>query len=404
MATLTDEIKELFDQKSALVESSENKRRLNMWEPGFVPDEYDPGVIAPFPASKREEKRVAVTAHWSRIQWARYLKFDISDYYRDPSSFLKAHLEVDIYRFNHVQDDTPLLKTIPIYMSSAFEPSLFGVPAHYSSNNEPVFASDGAVIRETGDLSKLKMPDFSNSGLMPLAHSFYEYLESVVPEDYSVIFPKWARSPFGVACALRGMENLLADMLTDAPFVHALMRFVTDARKKYTRSRRKLLGRPDVEGSFHNDEVLCPLISPGMYEELIFPYEDELGEFHGGLTWWHSCGNKTPFIKQIKKISGSVGYMDLNLSNDDVLTAVRELDGKIPFHVRPTASDITESNESIIKNQVSGILCMCRGENFMFRLDFFQPDNPSDQDMDAMQRYISIARRSSEGFEARQSA
>jgi len=141
-----------------------------------------------------------------------------------------------------------------------------------------------------------------------------------------------------------------------------------------------------------------------MYEELVFPYEDELGEFHGGLTWWHSCGNKTPFIKQIKKISGSVGYMDLNLGNDDVLTAVRELDGKIPFHVRPTASDITESNESIIKNQVDGILCMCRGENVMFRLDFFQPDNPTEQDMERMNRYISIARRSSEDFEARQSA
>ena len=367
---LRDEIKELFEQKSELIESDENKRRLNMWEPGFIPDEYDPGVIAPFPANKRKEKRVAITSHWSRIQWARFLNFDISEYHKDPLTFLTGQLKIDIQRFKKFQDDTPLLKTIPIYMSCAFEPSLFGVPVTYSSVSEPIFASDGAVINSKDDLTKLKIPDFFKSGLMNLAHKFYDDLESLVPKDYSVVFPKWARGPFGVACALRGMENILIDMLSDPPFVHKLMRFITDARKEYTRSRRKFLNKIEVEGSLHNDEVYSPLISPKMYEEFCFPYEDELSEFYGGITWWHSCGNKTVFIPFIKKINRSIGFMDLNLSNDDLPTAIKELNGKIPFHVRPTAGDITECNEAIIKNQANGILCMCRKENFMFRLDY----------------------------------
>ncbi len=138
-------------------------------------------------------------------------------------------------------------------MSCAFEPSLFGVPVKYSSVTEPIFASDGAVINSKDELAKLKISDFFKSGLMPLAHKFYDDLESLVPKDYSVIFPKWARGPLGVACALRGMENILIDMLSDPPFVHKLMRFITDARKEYTRSRRKFLNRNEAEGSLHLD-------------------------------------------------------------------------------------------------------------------------------------------------------
>ena len=41
MAELADEMKALFEQKSALVESGENKRRLNMWEPGFAEENYE---------------------------------------------------------------------------------------------------------------------------------------------------------------------------------------------------------------------------------------------------------------------------------------------------------------------------------------------------------------------------
>ena len=53
-----NEIKELFQQVSELAESSENKRRKEMWGPNFSPDEYLPGEIAPFPSCKRREKSV----------------------------------------------------------------------------------------------------------------------------------------------------------------------------------------------------------------------------------------------------------------------------------------------------------------------------------------------------------
>ncbi len=52
-----DEIKKLLVQKTELYESNENKRRLEIWGPGFIPDIYSPGQIVPYPAEKRIEKR-----------------------------------------------------------------------------------------------------------------------------------------------------------------------------------------------------------------------------------------------------------------------------------------------------------------------------------------------------------
>lgn len=390
---IKNEIKELFQQVSELAESSENKRRKEMWGPEFSPDEYEPGLIAPFPAHKRKEKRPSITADWDRLQWSKLLHFDIKEYYTDPLAYLKWTLSIDVYRFKNFPDDTPFVKTVPIFLGVAFESSLFGVPVVYSSTREPLFTSEGSVIKTKGDLAKLEIPDFFKNGLMPLTHKFYDEINKLIPKDFSVIFPKWGRGPFGVACAIRGMENLLIDMIEDPKFVHQLMRLITDSRKEYTQNRRKFTGKNEVESSCWNDEVSCPIISPQLYEEFIFPYEDELSKFYGGIRWWHSCGNKTPLVSTIKKMSQPIGFMDFGLWADDLQTAVRDLNGKIPFHVRPSSHDISERGEEIIKNHIQGIICICNKQNFALRLDGFQPDDPKETDVNTMKRYLSIAKK-----------
>lgn len=390
---IKDEIKEFFQQVSKLAGSPENKRRKEMWGPEFSPDEYEPGLIAPFPACKRKEKRPPITADWDRLQWSKLLHFDIKKYYTNPLAYLKWTLEVDIYRFKNFPDDTPLTKIVPIFLGAAYEPNLFGVPIVYSSAHEPLFTSEGSVIKSKSDLAKLKTPNFFKTGLMPLAHKFYEEINKLVPEDFSVIFPKWGRGPFGIACAVRGMQRLLIDMIEDSKFVHQLMRFVTDSRKEYTRRRRKFTGKNEVESTCWNDEVSIPIISPQLYEEFIFPYEDELSKFYGGIKWWHSCGNKTPLISIIRKINQPIGFMDFGLWTDDLQTSVRDLNSKIPFHVRPNSRDISERSEDIIKNHIQGIMCICNKQNFVLRLDAFQPDDPKETDVNAMKKYLSIAKK-----------
>lgn len=390
---IKDEIKELFDQLLELTETPENKRREKMWGPDFSPDEYEPGLIAPFPADKREEKRPPVTADWDRLQWSKFLHFNIREYYTDPLVYLKWTLKINIYRFKNFPDDTPLLKIIPIYLGVAFEPSLFGVPVVYSLNREPLFTSEGSVIKDKRDLAKIKLPNFFKSGLMPLAHKFYDEINKLIPKGFSVIFPKWGRGPFGVACAVRGMENLLIDMIEDPKFVHQLMQLIVNSRKEYTQNRRKFTGKNEIESTCWNDEVSCPIISPQLYEEFIFPYEDQLSNFYGGIRWWHSCGNKTPLVSIIKRMSQPIGFMDFGLWADNLQTAVRELNARIPFHVRPASNQILERNEEIVKNHIQGIMCICKRQNFAFRLDALQPINPKQRDVDAIRRYLLLIKK-----------
>jgi len=39
-----------------------------------------------------------------------------------------------------------------------------------------------------------------------------------------------------------------------------------------------------------------------MYKELVLPYEKELCEFHGGISYWHSCGDITLLLELIREI------------------------------------------------------------------------------------------------------
>ena len=106
-----------------------------------------------------------------------------------------------------------------------------------------------------------------------------------------------------MAVHLRGLENLLIDMLEDRKFFHKLMRFIVDSEKKWINDRAEFLGIKQYPyGTLFNDEIGTPLISPDLYKELILPYEVELAEYQGGILYWHSCNNTTDFYHLINKI------------------------------------------------------------------------------------------------------
>ncbi len=88
-----------------------------------------------------------------------------------------------------------------------------------------------------------------------------------------------------------------------------------------------------------------------------------------------------------------IGFIDFRLCTDDLRTAIGNLDGKIPFHVRPSAEDILTRSEKRIRNQLEAILCICKKQNWALRLDDFEPDNPTEADVEVEKRYLSVAKR-----------
>ncbi len=104
---------------------------------------------------------------------------------------------------------------------------------------------------------------------------------------------------------LRGMEQFLIDMLTDADFAHAMLDHVTAVHEGLWRAFLKALG-PNVHMVGLADDIgtqVGPLLAPHSYREMLFPYHKRLVEFIRERTsakiFYHSCGNVEDLIDDL---------------------------------------------------------------------------------------------------------
>ncbi|MCX6089231.1 MAG: hypothetical protein NTX88_02435 [Candidatus Atribacteria bacterium] len=286
----------LMNKIRELEKTEENKRRTALWKPNLNSAEAYwhgcPRGNTPF---------IPFTIEPEHAMWAQWLGFDLDRYYSDGKTYLLADLNVKIARFENFSDGTPIGKTTAIWMGAGFEASLFGVYQKYTKDKDPWIGRE-PILRYDKNIDKLGHADFYQSKLMENVQAMYQDMKALLDDDFTVVMPEWCRGPFGLACHLRGMDTICMDMVEDPQFVHELMRFTTDERKKWAKQRADFMKVPIQPGSLYNDEVNVPLMSPAFYEEFVLPYETELGEFYGGISYWHSCGNITPLEYLIQRI------------------------------------------------------------------------------------------------------
>lgn len=380
------EFEELFDKIREICESKRNSDNANFWQlhakthwRGTAPKIRTQVAFAPF------------TVEPEAALWKHILDFDIQRYFTDPQTYLEIELKKTIYRFGNFDDCTCVGKTIPICLGVPFETTLFGMEAVYSDFESP-WIGRSPVINAEEDLEKLPEVDFYKSGMMPLGHRFYKEIKDILPDDFNVVFPEWERSPFGVLWQIRGIDNLLIDMHEKPDFVHRLFERVTNERKRWIRKRANFLNEEIGQGNILNDEVGSPVISPEIYEEFILPSEIELGNFHGGISYWHSCGDTTDFVKLIRRIPG------LSLFHvspcTDLKTAVEEF-GKndIPLQicVDPT-KEVHMASRKEMERKLKGIVEICGGVAYTVRADGLQKLLSLDVEIKKIKEWIRIAR------------
>jgi uroporphyrinogen decarboxylase len=118
------------------------------------------------------------------------------------------------------------------------------------------------------------------------------------------------RGVFVRSWRLRGMQELLVDMVDRPQWVHQLARMVTDynlelCQQAITAGLDVLIIEDDIAG---NDG---PLISPGFFHEFVAPYNQEvldLAHRHGLKVVRHSDGNLWPLLDSLL----DMGYNGLN--------------------------------------------------------------------------------------------
>ena len=229
--------------------------------------------------------------------------YSVRDYFHNPQSYLEYYLKHEIFHFSEIVDDVPLLRHIPAYCTAYFEATLCGAEIVYLDDHDAILP-DKPHMAELSEVELMPLADFNRGPSMTYAKKLYEYvLDQVQGREFTVAFPEWLRNPFGVATWLYGEDRLLEAIESDPRGVHRLIRYATDCRKEWTGQRRVFLGEEDyVTAPMYSDSVRDDTMGPDVYEEFVYPYELEVAELHGGIYYWHSCGDTSKLLESIGRL------------------------------------------------------------------------------------------------------
>ncbi|KUO53362.1 MAG: hypothetical protein APF76_08970 [Desulfitibacter sp. BRH_c19] len=352
---INDRIKALLDRVDELIENGENNRRIQLWKeaPTYSRDKFR----HPSRNQNAINNKIPIVADPGPTMFAKIYGFSVKDYYTKPMVYLEHYLQNAIDLF-HMGEDTFLTRTIPIYFGTSFDASFFGIDTIYHDDDYP-WMGHRTPMKKKDMLDSLEIPVFEKDGLGALGVYFYNELSEILKDSgFTVAPPELLRGPFALAFHVRGFENFAIDCMTDPGFVHKLIRYLTDAHKDWYVQRKKVLGSPIGKGLLYNDEVDCNVIGPNLYKEYALPYEQELSEFHGGISYWHSCGNinlMLPYIKQIANIDL------LNVSAWTNYETAASSCPNIPleFCLKPT-SDVYTASEDHIFHKINEVRNICK--------------------------------------------
>lgn len=327
-------------------------------------------ALADSPRNRRlaaSEARISFHVGLGRSVWKRVLGFSLLDYFEKPEVTVEAQLRWKLFWHDSIPDDTPIAGELGLDYGVALEPSLFGVGQHFSEDTDPMYAEP--VIKERGDLGKLRIPDFRSSGLMPRIHRHYDEMVRLAAGKVPVRFPGWARGPWSVACMLRGFNELYLDVADDPGFVRELLDFIVESRIAWERQRCAFLGidvtdkayewqyvvyRRVTNSEMFNDEVDGALFSPDTYAGVILPAERKLRDFYGATRYYHSCGNMTPFLPALRALEPEL--MHISRSTDAAVA-----DAVFPASTRfqccmHSIDDVLDADEARMASSIASIL------------------------------------------------
>jgi uroporphyrinogen-III decarboxylase len=391
------EISALIGEYLELAGSAENQRRLSLWEKGdcgLRGETQWHGVPNYSVASGRP---MPVTAECLEKMWETVLGMDIRRFYTDPEYFLEYFLRYKILKFRRLPDDTPLTPEIPVCFGVTHEAGILGQKVLFMEGQEPQFAKEPIVDADSALPSSI---DFGkNDYLVNMAIPYYERVKSLAGSELKVIFPQWYRGPQGVALYICGFQEFCVDLYENEAFARRVLRYVTDAAKQFALWRADFTKEPIARCDLFNDDI--PLMSPGSYEEYFLEYEQELSDFHGGVWYWHSCGDITNHVPSIQRLKG-VALLDFGVTMEDKAEGLRGL-GERAARAGPRAVElrvmakrhIQDASEEEQRDYLRGILAACRAdgiERYVIRSSGMSILLGGESDLQKLARWVTLAR------------
>ncbi|MBA7703586.1 Uroporphyrinogen decarboxylase [subsurface metagenome] len=223
-----------------------------------------------------------------------------------------------------------------------------GAPVSQESDSP---AQGSKPLLKKKDLTRLKPLDPRKEGRIPLLVQAVRKAALLCRGRFAVI-GNFDQSPFSLACALRGINNLMADIMDSPSFVEALLDICTESVIRYAHAMAQAGAT-----ILNTGDSPAVLTGPQHYERYALKYErivfEELKSLGLPLTL-HICGDTGSLLELMGK-SGAQGLeLDFQV---DLAQARKHLPQELTIigNIDPVSVLLKGSTETV-KKAVSGLL------------------------------------------------
>lgn len=166
-----------------------------------------------------------------------------------------------------------------------------GQTMNFIDNDAPQLADP--LVKEPDDIKKVRLPDFSRDGRLPVYLQATEYAVAEVGSE--VVVSTLLAGPFTTAAALRGADVFVKDLFKNKDLVHQLLEVCTQAGISFIDEILKRKALPIIVEPIGS----ASLVSPRVFAEFVTPYlkrmADHIHANGGGLpAVLHICGKTKP--------------------------------------------------------------------------------------------------------------
>jgi MtaA/CmuA family methyltransferase len=192
----------------------------------------------------------------------------------------------------------------------AREAADFGASIQYFDDQPPAIDETHALLADKAALNKLVAPDPLGGGRMHDRVKAAALFKDRVGGNK--LIEGWVEGPCAQAADLRGINTLMMDFYEDPDFVRDLFAFVIDLELRF--------GRAQIEAgadSIGVGDAAASLIGPQLYEEFVWPYEDQLVRgLHdmGARVRLHICGNTSSIVDGMGRLECDIVDLDFPVS------------------------------------------------------------------------------------------
>ena len=238
------------------------------------------------------------------------------------------------------------------------------------------------VLEDLREIDDLKMPDPLKDGRICEWLETVERLKAAIG-DHVFIMGRADQGPFSLLCLLRGTQEFMVDLLTeDEEVIRHALEWTTEAHTRFALAQLKAGAHATSMG----DAYASPnLVSPDMYRDFAFPYEQKVVENvrHTGMPYSvHICGDTNRIVPLMGQTGARILEVDWKVDMGAARKAVPE-DVVLMGNLNPS-DPLCLGTPDQVRQQAKNIIEATRGKGLILSSGCAMGANTRPENVEAM--------------------